>query len=417
MDFALTEEQEELAGLAGAASSSDRMALQHLKERDRSDDWFDRDTWAEFAKANLLGVALPESRRRARLRLPRALPGARRSRAAPSRRCPLIHTLVSGRAPDRASSAPTRSRRGARARSSAATCCSPRRSSSSARRAGRAADDRRRATATAGGIDGEKVERAAARIVGRAILVPGAGRRRTSGCSSCRPNADGHHARAPGDDEPRAAVRGARSTACTSATTRCSATIADRARDPARGSLDRTTIAHLRGRRRASPRRRCASPREYTTERKQFDRAIGTFQAVGQRMADCFIDNRGDRAHDAAGRDAPRRGPATTRSRSRPRSSGRPTAAAASATPRCTSTAASASTSTTRSTATSCGSSSTSSRSARRPRSSSGSAKVARRTEPGVDAACARTPVRVARGRCRGGGGPGRGRTAGRSSR
>jgi acyl-CoA dehydrogenase len=30
----------------------------------------------------------------------------------------------------------------------------------------------------------------------------------------------------------------------------------------------------------------------YTTERKQFERAIGTFQAVGQRMADCFIDNR-----------------------------------------------------------------------------------------------------------------------------
>jgi alkylation response protein AidB-like acyl-CoA dehydrogenase len=29
----------------------------------------------------------------------------------------------------------------------------------------------------------------------------------------------------------------------------------------------------------------------YTTERKQFDRAIGTFQAVGQRMADCYIDN------------------------------------------------------------------------------------------------------------------------------
>ena len=30
---------------------------------------------------------------------------------------------------------------------------------------------------------------------------------------------------------------------------------------------------------------------QYTTERKQFDRAIGTFQAVGQRMADCFIDS------------------------------------------------------------------------------------------------------------------------------
>ena len=30
---------------------------------------------------------------------------------------------------------------------------------------------------------------------------------------------------------------------------------------------------------------------QYTIDRKQFDRQIGTFQAVGQRMADCFIDN------------------------------------------------------------------------------------------------------------------------------
>jgi 3-oxocholest-4-en-26-oyl-CoA dehydrogenase beta subunit len=29
----------------------------------------------------------------------------------------------------------------------------------------------------------------------------------------------------------------------------------------------------------------------YTTERKQFDRQIGTFQAVGQRMADCYIES------------------------------------------------------------------------------------------------------------------------------
>jgi alkylation response protein AidB-like acyl-CoA dehydrogenase len=32
---------------------------------------------------------------------------------------------------------------------------------------------------------------------------------------------------------------------------------------------------------------------QYTRDRKQFDRAIGTFQAVGQRMADCFIDMQG----------------------------------------------------------------------------------------------------------------------------
>ena len=30
---------------------------------------------------------------------------------------------------------------------------------------------------------------------------------------------------------------------------------------------------------------------QYTCDRKQFDRAIGTFQAVGQRMADCFTDD------------------------------------------------------------------------------------------------------------------------------
>jgi len=60
MDFALSEEQQELAGLA-ARILEDRMDLQHLKERDRSHDWYDLDTWREFAKANLLGIALPEA--------------------------------------------------------------------------------------------------------------------------------------------------------------------------------------------------------------------------------------------------------------------------------------------------------------------------------------------------------------------
>src|ERR1700692_3103544 len=60
MAFALSEEQQELACLA-ARILEDRMDLQHLKERDRSDDWYDMPTWQEFAKANLLGIALPES--------------------------------------------------------------------------------------------------------------------------------------------------------------------------------------------------------------------------------------------------------------------------------------------------------------------------------------------------------------------
>ncbi len=60
MDFSLSEEQQELAGLARRILE-DRMTLQHLKARDRSEDWYDLDTWHEFAKANLLGIALPES--------------------------------------------------------------------------------------------------------------------------------------------------------------------------------------------------------------------------------------------------------------------------------------------------------------------------------------------------------------------
>src|SRR5258708_35426033 len=60
MDFSLSETQEELRGLA-ARILEDRSGLQHLKERDRSDDWYDLPTWQEFAKTNLLGIALPES--------------------------------------------------------------------------------------------------------------------------------------------------------------------------------------------------------------------------------------------------------------------------------------------------------------------------------------------------------------------
>ncbi|MCU1456230.1 MAG: acyl-CoA dehydrogenase [Actinomycetia bacterium] len=60
MDFSLTDDQQELAGLA-ARIFEDRMTLEHLKAIDNSVEWFDRDTWAELAKANLLGVAVPEA--------------------------------------------------------------------------------------------------------------------------------------------------------------------------------------------------------------------------------------------------------------------------------------------------------------------------------------------------------------------
>ena len=60
MDFSLTDEQRALADLAGQILG-DKCTLERLKAVERSDERYDRDVWAAFAKAGLLGAALPES--------------------------------------------------------------------------------------------------------------------------------------------------------------------------------------------------------------------------------------------------------------------------------------------------------------------------------------------------------------------
>jgi alkylation response protein AidB-like acyl-CoA dehydrogenase len=60
MDFSLTEEQKALANLAGQILT-DRCTLERLKSIEQSEDGYDRELWAELAKAGLLGAALPES--------------------------------------------------------------------------------------------------------------------------------------------------------------------------------------------------------------------------------------------------------------------------------------------------------------------------------------------------------------------
>lgn len=59
MDFSLTDEQRALSELA-AQILTDKSPLERLKTIERSDDRFDRELWSEFAKAGLLGAALPE---------------------------------------------------------------------------------------------------------------------------------------------------------------------------------------------------------------------------------------------------------------------------------------------------------------------------------------------------------------------
>jgi alkylation response protein AidB-like acyl-CoA dehydrogenase len=59
MDFALTEEQQATRDLANQILT-DRETHEHLKEVEAGGEGFDRETWAELAKAGLLGIALPE---------------------------------------------------------------------------------------------------------------------------------------------------------------------------------------------------------------------------------------------------------------------------------------------------------------------------------------------------------------------
>jgi alkylation response protein AidB-like acyl-CoA dehydrogenase len=59
MDFSLTEEQEATRDLARQILS-DRVTHERLKELEAGGEGFDRDTWSELAKAGLLGIALPE---------------------------------------------------------------------------------------------------------------------------------------------------------------------------------------------------------------------------------------------------------------------------------------------------------------------------------------------------------------------
>lgn len=59
MDFNLDETQQEIADLARRILE-DRVDHLRLKEIEAGTEWFDRDTYAELAKAGLVGIALPE---------------------------------------------------------------------------------------------------------------------------------------------------------------------------------------------------------------------------------------------------------------------------------------------------------------------------------------------------------------------
>jgi len=60
MDFVLTDEQVAVRDLASQILT-ERATPERVREIEAGDDWFDRELWAELAKADLLGLCLPEA--------------------------------------------------------------------------------------------------------------------------------------------------------------------------------------------------------------------------------------------------------------------------------------------------------------------------------------------------------------------
>ncbi len=60
MDFTLTDDQQAIADLAHRILS-ERLPAERLRDLEQDDAWFADDVWAELGKADLLGIALPEA--------------------------------------------------------------------------------------------------------------------------------------------------------------------------------------------------------------------------------------------------------------------------------------------------------------------------------------------------------------------
>jgi alkylation response protein AidB-like acyl-CoA dehydrogenase len=281
MDFALSEEQQELQGLARQILT-DSMTLPHLKARDFSDDYYDRDTWSEFAKANLLGVSFSESVGGLGLGFLDLCFVLREigRHVAP---LPALPTLVAAGLPI--------ARFGTDAQQAvlAKVVAGDVLITAALFEAG-ADPEQPTTTATRDG-DGWRIDGVKSNVAGAAtaelilvparadggigiFLVPG----NAAGLTTARQETMNH--------EPLCEVRldgvqvGADAQLGTT----------EQGGEILTWTRNRATVAA------------CAIvcgvaeealriTAEYTTQRKQFDRAIGTFQAVGQRMADCFIDS------------------------------------------------------------------------------------------------------------------------------
>ena len=283
MDFALSEEQQAIVEL-GSQILGDLSAPERLREVEAGADWFHRDLWTELAKAELLGIALPTDVGGGGFGfLEACLLLERQGRSVSP--VPLVSTLVASLAiaefgsPDqRAAWLP-----GVIAGETIVTVAL-------AEVGADARDPQLRAVPERGGwvLSGAKTAVPAVHLAG-AVLVPARDPENVvrlflvptdaPGLAAERQDTFNHEPQFHLDLDgvvlgPDAELAG--STASGQA--------------PIDWIVDRATVglcAIASGVSEAGMRLTAG----YVVERKQFDRAIGTFQAVGHRMADCYVDN------------------------------------------------------------------------------------------------------------------------------
>ena len=280
MDFGLSEEQEALVeALRGILES--RMTMERLKELDADPEWFDRDTWEQLAKADLLGVTVPENQGGLGYGILDAcvlLQEVGRT-VAP---VPFLHTAVSGVLPIAEFGTAEQQARwlpgvvDGSVVLTAALIENEAEPEAPTTRATRDGDSWR--------LEGSKTTVPVAHVAA-ALLVPASTDDGSVGLFLVESSAAGLSVERQSvvSHEPQFEVsfsgtpavllgddlgRGAEAVARVVALTRVglcavAAGVADKA-------------LHITA--------------EYATNRKQFDRAIATFQAVGQRMADAYID-------------------------------------------------------------------------------------------------------------------------------
>ena len=283
MDFALSEEQQAIVEL-GSQILGDMSAPERLREVEAGADWFHRELWAELAKAELLGIALPTDVGGGGFGfLEACLLLERQGRSVSP--VPLVSTLVASLAIAEFGS-PDQRRAwlpGVIAGETIVTVAL-------AELGADARDPQLGAVPERGGwvLSGAKTAVPAVHLAG-AVLIPARDPEDAirlflvptdaPGLTVARQDTFNHEPQFHLDLDgvtlgPEAELTG--TTASGQA--------------PIDWIVDRATVglcAIAAGVSEAGMRLTAG----YVVERKQFDRAIGTFQAVGHRMADCYVDN------------------------------------------------------------------------------------------------------------------------------